>query len=577
MNSSKLIAIIPARGGSKRIPRKNIKLFHGKPIIAYSIEAAIQSGLFDEVVVSTDDEEIELIAKQFNVLIHKRSAKNADDFATTSDVIDEVLKDLESTLGTIDVLCCIYPTSPLIQKNDLQLAFKTFQDNKSDVVLAASPFSFPPQRGFTLENDKLKLVAPECIQMRSQDLQKNYHDAGAFYFVNPESFKITKNLWEGKINAYILNETKIQDIDSEEDWKMAELKYQLLISEKNKETEFVEWTNKEYKCLKNQIYVKDQFKLEPIRSIDRFQILKWRNEQVYHLRQNGLLTADQQNSYFQNTVSLLFHENQPKQILFSFLKNDVCIGYGGLVHINWIDKHAEISFVMDTALEQDFFEENWLTYLNLIELVAFDDLNLHKIFTYAFDLRPHLYKALELSGYQETARLKEHCFFNNQFVDAVIHAKFKKKKINKTAIKLRKADNNDAELLFNWVNDTNVRKNSINPEPINWENHLIWFNKKINDNNSKILILFSPEYLLGQIRIDLVDAYWNIDYSIDNEFRGIGLGKEMVKLLLKMYEFYNFKATVKKENLASIKIFQNLGFKQIQTLSDDYYYFEYKK
>ena len=577
MNSSKLIAIIPARGGSKRIPRKNIKLFHGKPIIAYSIEAAIQSGLFDEVVVSTDDEEIELIAKQFNVLIHKRSAKNADDFATTSDVIDEVLKDLESTLGTIDVLCCIYPTSPLIQKNDLQLAFKTFQDNKSDVVLAASPFSFPPQRGFTLENDKLKLVAPECIQMRSQDLQKNYHDAGAFYFVNPESFKITKNLWEGKINAYILNETKIQDIDSEEDWKMAELKYQLLISEKNKETEFVEWTNKEYKCLKNQIYVKDQFKLEPIRSIDRFQILKWRNEQVYHLRQNGLLTADQQNSYFQNTVSLLFHENQPKQILFSFLKNDVCIGYGGLVHINWIDKHAEISFVMDTALEQDFFEENWLTYLNLIELVAFDDLNLHKIFTYAFDLRPHLYKALELSGYQETARLKEHCFFNNQFVDAVIHAKFKKKKINKTAIKLRKADNNDAELLFNWVNDTNVRKNSINPEPINWENHLIWFNKKINDNNSKILILFSPEYLLGQIRIDLVDAYWNIDYSIDNEFRGIGLGKEMVKLLLKMYGFYNFKATVKKENLASIKIFQNLGFKQIQTLSDDYYYFEYKK
>ncbi|MEY3236616.1 MAG: hypothetical protein RI883_717 [Bacteroidota bacterium] len=577
MNTSKLIAIIPARGGSKRIPRKNIKLFHGKPIIAYSIEAAIQSGLFDEVVVSTDDEEIELIAKQFNALIHKRSAKNADDFATTSDVIDEVLKDLESTLGTIDVLCCIYPTSPLIQKNDLQLAFKTFQDNKSDVVLAASPFSFPPQRGFTLENDKLKLVAPECIQMRSQDLQKNYHDAGAFYFVNPESFKITKNLWEGKINAYILNETKIQDIDSEEDWKMAELKYQLLISEKNKETEFVEWTNKEYKCLKNQIYVKDQFKLEPIRSIDRFQILKWRNEQVYHLRQNGLLSADQQNSYFQNTVSLLFHENQPKQILFSFLKNDVCIGYGGLVHINWIDKHAEISFVMDTALEQDFFEENWLTYLNLIEPVAFDDLNLHKIFTYAFDLRPHLYKALELSGYQETARLKEHCFFNNQFIDAVIHTKFKKKKINKTAIKLRKADNNDAELLFNWVNDANVRKNSINPEPINWENHLIWFNKKINDNNSKILILFSPEYLLGQIRIDLVNAYWNIDYSIDNEFRGIGLGKEMVKLILKMYEFYNFKATVKKENLASIKIFQNLGFKQIQTLSDDYYYFEYKK
>ena len=573
------VAIIPARGGSKRIHRKNIKSFHGKPIIAYAIETAILSNLFDEVIVSTDDEEIAEIAIKYGAKVpFYRSQNNSNDFATTSDVLLEVIDQYSKKLKYLDSVCCIYPTSPLISSEDLIKANALFESGKFDTVMACVVYSFPIQRAFRLNSkNEIELLQPDLIETRSQDLEPTYHDAGSFYFFNVPEFQKKKTLWKGKVGSFQLPETKVQDIDNLEDWKMAESKYQLLISEKNKETDFEEWTNKEYKCLTNQIYIKDQFKLEPIRSIDRFDILKWRNEQVYHLRQNGLLSVDQQNSYFQKTISRLFEESQPNQILFSFMKNDVCIGYGGLVHISWIDKNAEISFVMDTALELDLFEENWLTYLSLIEKVAFGDLNLHKIFTYAFDLRPHLYIALELSGFNETARLKEHCFFNNQYIDAVIHTKFKKKNINTNLIKLRKADHNDAEILFNWVNDVNVRKNSINQEPINWENHLVWFNKKLNDTKSKILILFSDENLLGQIRIDLVDNYWNIDYSIDFKFRGIGLGKELIKLILKMYEIYNFKATVKKENLASIKVFQNLGFKQIQTLSDDYYYFEYKK
>ncbi|MDP4797626.1 MAG: GNAT family N-acetyltransferase, partial [Crocinitomicaceae bacterium] len=304
-----------------------------------------------------------------------------------------------------------------------QFALKTFQDNSSDVVLAACPFSFPPQRGFTLVNDTLKLVSPESIQLRSQDLEKNYHDAGAFYFLRTSTFKKTKNLWEGSINAIILQETKAQDIDNEEDWKMAELKYQLLMTSNNTDPVIEEWENKEYSCLKKQTQINDQFKLIPIRSKDRFDIMKWRNDQVYHLRQNGLLSLEQQNMYYQKTVSQLFEEKQPNQILFSFLQNDICIGYGGLVHINWIDKNAEISFIMDTALEPDNFDTNWLIFLSLIEQVAFNDLKFHKVFVYAFDLRPHLYTTLEKAGFSKEATLKEHCFYNGQFIDVIIHQK----------------------------------------------------------------------------------------------------------------------------------------------------------
>lgn len=178
-----------------------------------------------------------------------------------------------------------------------------------------------------------------------------------------------------------------------------------------------------YLCLKKNIFERGNYKILPIRYEDRLDIMKWRNEQIYHLRQDKPLTIENQENYFKSIVNKLFDQERPGQILFSFLKEDICIGYGGLVHINWIDKNAEISFIMNTDLENDFFSEIWLNYLELIEEVAFETLKLHKIFTYAFDLRPNLYDILVKSNFNEEARLKEHCLFEGLFIDVVIHSK----------------------------------------------------------------------------------------------------------------------------------------------------------
>lgn len=181
---------------------------------------------------------------------------------------------------------------------------------------------------------------------------------------------------------------------------------------------------KEYKVLAKNIFSQERYTITPIRYEDRFKIMKWRNEQMYHLRQNSLLTEEDQEYYFQNVVANLFEQDNPDQILFSYLKDKECIGYGGLVHINWNDKNAEISFLMNTQLEEDHFEEHWNTYLKLIQEVAFQELKLHKLHTYAFDLRSEIYKVLENAGFTKEAVLKEHCLYNNKFIDIIIHSKF---------------------------------------------------------------------------------------------------------------------------------------------------------
>jgi len=181
---------------------------------------------------------------------------------------------------------------------------------------------------------------------------------------------------------------------------------------------------KPYVVLNHQIFEYENYKIAPIRYEDRFDIMKWRNEQIYHLRQNKPLTLEDQENYFNNVVNKLFDQKQPNQILFSYLENEICIGYGGLVHINWIDKNAEISFIMNTDLEKDYFQKHWGIFLNLIEQVAFGDLKLHKITTYAFNLRPKLYPILEKSGFTKEAVLKQQCLFNGEYIDVVIHSKF---------------------------------------------------------------------------------------------------------------------------------------------------------
>jgi len=179
---------------------------------------------------------------------------------------------------------------------------------------------------------------------------------------------------------------------------------------------------KKYKGLTKQEFANGEYKLVPIRYDDRYEIMKWRNEQIYHLRQRELLTVEQQDAYFENVVKKLFDYEQPDQILFSFLKNDELIGYGGLVHINWFDKNAEVSFIMDTKHENDFFKVYWNQYLKLLANISFGELKLHKTFVYAFDVRPNLYDALDESGYFLDSRLREHCNINGMYKDVLIYS-----------------------------------------------------------------------------------------------------------------------------------------------------------
>jgi len=178
-----------------------------------------------------------------------------------------------------------------------------------------------------------------------------------------------------------------------------------------------------YNCLRNNEFVAGNYKIIPIRYEDRMNILSWRNEQMYHLRQNKLLTKESQDNYFNETIAAIFEQQNPNQILFSYLKNEKCIGYGGLVHINWQDKNAEVSFLLNSEIEREQFHFHWSNYLTLLERLAFDELHFHKIFVYAFDLRPQLYEVLLESGYFRDAVLKEHCYFNEGYIDVVIHSK----------------------------------------------------------------------------------------------------------------------------------------------------------
>ena len=178
-----------------------------------------------------------------------------------------------------------------------------------------------------------------------------------------------------------------------------------------------------YTALKKQVVVLGRYSIVPIRYEDRHLILEWRNQQMYHLRQEKPLTKEMQDEYFTNVISKIFEQQQPEQILFSYIKDFECIGYGGLVHINWNDKNAELSFIMKTELEEIEFELHWKNFLKMIDQIATNDLCLIKTYTYAYDLRPKLYNALEDSYYKLEARLRKHKNIENKFIDVLIHSK----------------------------------------------------------------------------------------------------------------------------------------------------------
>ena len=231
---SKKIAIITARGGSKRIPRKNIKDFLGKPILAYSIEAALQSDLFDEVMVSTDDEEIADIARKYGAQVpFYRSSETANDFATTNDVLLEVLQEYEKLGENFDIGVCIYPTAPFVNSTKLQEAVEKLENSDADTLIPVVAFSYPPQRAMVVEDNRLVFKYPQYLDSRSQDLQPHYHDVGQFYVFRTASFQVNKKLMVGNILPLEVSELEVQDIDNETDWEIAQMKYRIMQEKKH--------------------------------------------------------------------------------------------------------------------------------------------------------------------------------------------------------------------------------------------------------------------------------------------------------------------------------------------------------
>lgn len=225
----KSVAIITARGGSKRIPRKNIKPFLGRPILEYSIEAALAADMFHEVMVSTDDEEIAEVAKRAGAKVpFFRSEKTSNDFATTADVIDEVLSSYERIGTNFHLACCIYPTAPFVTANAIKTAMMLLEQENADSVIPVVKFSFPPQRGVVIKDGRLQPKWKEHMNTRSQDLEPLYHDCGQFYCLNVERFKKQKAIWMENVVPFVQDEMTVQDIDTPEDWKIAEMKYRLL-------------------------------------------------------------------------------------------------------------------------------------------------------------------------------------------------------------------------------------------------------------------------------------------------------------------------------------------------------------
>ena len=218
------IAMITARGGSKRIPRKNIKEFCGKPILAYSIVAALESGVFDEVMISTEDDEIAKIAQQYGASFpFRRSEQMASDYAMTIDVMLEVVDQYKKIGMNPESICCIYPTAPFITAEKLKKAYELFESSGADAVIPVVRFSFPPQRSFIFDGKYIK------YKWKKYDLENYYHDAGQFYFLKTKSMIDQHTLVPEKTAPLVMDEMEVQDIDNMDDWNIAEIKYQSMI------------------------------------------------------------------------------------------------------------------------------------------------------------------------------------------------------------------------------------------------------------------------------------------------------------------------------------------------------------
>lgn len=328
-----------------------------------------------------------------------------------------------------------------------------------------------------------------------------------------------------------------------------------------------------YICLKQQEYTFGDYSIVPLRYEDRFSIMKWRNEQIYHLRQARPLTEEDQQRYFDNVVAKLYDNPKPDQILFSYLERGVCIGYGGLVHINWIDNNAEISFIMDTQLEKEHFAEHWSNYLTMLKVVAFVDLKLHKIFTYAFDLRPHLYTMLEANGYVREATLHEHCFFEGKYKDVVIHSLTN---CHYDIINYVDCTREQHLEILKLRNSDDVREWMVNPELISEENHFRFVEGLKENPNRLYYAIYRDGLLVGTYNLTKEDeGVWERGIIANPIIQGKGETEKWERQILVGLPKHGIKsvtAKVKQDNVRSIRYHEKLGFKE-QSRDNEYIYY----
>lgn len=222
------IAVIPARGGSKRIPRKNIRMFHGRPLISYSIEAAIKSNCFDKIIVSTDDEEIAEVSLSFGAEVpFLRSKELSNDFAGTTPVIQDTILQLDDS--DIEYVCCIYATAPMLSEKDIRIGLNTIKlKEEFDYAFSVTTYDFPIQRSLSLnQENRVEMHNPDLFNTRSQDLEECWHDAGQFYWGTRKAWQQGLPIFSSNSVGVKLPRHRVQDIDTQEDWDMAEMLYQI--------------------------------------------------------------------------------------------------------------------------------------------------------------------------------------------------------------------------------------------------------------------------------------------------------------------------------------------------------------
>jgi len=426
------LALIPARGGSKRIPRKNIRPFRGRPVIAYAIEAAQACGLFDRIVVSTDDEEIAEVAERFGAEAPlRRPPELADDHASTLAVVRHALDWADSAGLKISHLCCIYPAAPLVQAADIRKAFDRLAAEDAEYCFPVTEFPFPIQRAIRLSHDdRVEMFDPSHFETRSQDLEPAFHDAGQFYWGRPEAFRRGEPMFSRAAVPLHLPRWRVVDIDTAEDWRRAELLHELL--ERSQDTEQTEDAsaladgrepNRTYRCLPFADIHENDLRLRPLCAGDMLKIMEWRNSQMDILRQNTPLTAPAQMKYYYEYIEPEYNKKAPKQILFSVYYEETFVSYGGLVHIDWSARRGELSFICDPKIVNNLqkYKLIFLSFISAIKKIAFRGLDLHRIFTETYDVRPHHIAILESTGFAYEGCMKDHVQINGQFVDSLLH------------------------------------------------------------------------------------------------------------------------------------------------------------